>query len=341
MQAIQLNPRITVLLVAALLCKSILRAQVGIGTSKPDTSTILEIRSSTKGVLIPRLTEFQRSRITETADGLLVQDLHTGKTVTNRDNYGQWGVVDPVINTNVNFTAFFTATAVHVLNYTAGPTHQWTTFPITGPLQGFCSTDKVIVFVTQTNVHAIYEDNSGFVQISSQALTSGTIADIGITTDAFGTAVLLKGNTAYRFRLSGATWSTTTLPSTAANLRVLGKRIIFTAGTSAFYTDGNDLLSVPISGSKATIYANADVAIIHTTTNLYSFVPLTIDGMQVLTNTLANPVTNVYDNGQKNRIVVQSEDKLWVLRYDPSVGGQWSSINITGPVDKVVAADKF
>ena len=136
MQAIQLNPRITVLLFAALLCKSILRAQVGIGTSKPDTSTILEIRSSTKGVLIPRLTEFQRSRITETADGLLVQDLHTGKTVTNRDNYGQWGVVDPVINTNVNFTAFFTATAVHVLNYTAGPTHQWTTFPITGPLQG-------------------------------------------------------------------------------------------------------------------------------------------------------------------------------------------------------------
>lgn len=106
MQAIQLNPRITVLLFAALLCKSILRAQVGIGTSKPDTSTILEIRSSTKGVLIPRLTEFQRSRITETADGLLVQDLHTGKTVTNRDNYGQWGVVDPVINTNVNFTAF-------------------------------------------------------------------------------------------------------------------------------------------------------------------------------------------------------------------------------------------
>ncbi|MGB3007032.1 MAG: hypothetical protein WBC06_11010, partial [Chitinophagaceae bacterium] len=79
----------------------------------------------------------------------------------------------------------------------------------------------------------------------------------------------------------------------------------------------------------------------HTTTNLYSFVPLTVGGMDVLTNTLATEVTNVFDNGLKNRIVVQSTDRLRVLRYDPSAGGVWSSINITGPVDKVVAADKF
>ncbi|MBL0305636.1 MAG: hypothetical protein IPQ25_06260 [Chitinophagaceae bacterium] len=138
MKVIKLNTRNFVLLFTAFFYNSILQAQVGIGTTNPDTSTILDIRSSTKGVLIPRMTELQRSRITETADGLLVQDLHTGKTVTNRNNYGQWGIVDPVINQNVNFTAFFTAGSVHVLNYDLGSGHQWTTFSLSSTLQGFC-----------------------------------------------------------------------------------------------------------------------------------------------------------------------------------------------------------
>jgi hypothetical protein len=318
-----------------------LHAQVGIGTANPDTSTILDIRSSTKGILIPRMTEFQRSKITETADGLLVQDIHSGKTLTNRNNYGQWGVIDPVINQNVNFTAFFTAGAVHVLNYDLSSNHQWTTFNISGPLQGFCSADNIIVFVTQTHVNAIFEDGNKVVQLRSLALSGGSIVDMGATGNINPVAILLKGNTAYRFRLSVGSWSTTTLSSAPANLRVLRDRIIFTAGTSAFYTDGNNLLSQSISGSRAAIYANLDAATIYTTTNLYSFVPLTLGGMDILTNTLATEVTNVFDNGQKNRIVVQSDDRLRVLTYSPGSGGVWSSITITGPVDKVVAADKF
>lgn len=317
-----------------------LHAQVGIGTATPDTSSMLDIRSSTKGLLIPRMTEFQRSKIPETADGLLVQDLHTGKTATNRNNYGQWGVIDPVINPNVNLTAFFTATAVHVLDYDAQLNHRWQTFPISGPLLGFCSSNNVIIFVTQTHVNAIYVDGNNVAQFSSLAHSGGSVVDMGVTGNLNSVAVILKGNIAYRFKQSLATWSTTNV-SNPANLRVLRDRIIFTAGTSAFFTEGNNLASNPISGSRPAIYANDDAAIIHTTTNLYSFVPLTVGGMDILTNTLANAVTNVYDNGQKKHIVVQSADKLRVLRYDPGIGSEWTSINIAGPVDKVVAADKF
>ena len=194
-----------------------LHAQVGIGTATPDTSSMLDIRSSTKGLLIPRMTEFQRSKIPETADGLLVQDLHTGKTATNRNNYGQWGVIDPVINSNVNFTAFFTAGAVHVLNYDLSSNHQWTTFSISGPLQGVCSSDNIIVFITQTHVNAIFEDANKVVQLRSLAHSSGAVVDMGVTGNLNGNAVVLKGNTAYQFRLSGATWSTTNLSSTPAN----------------------------------------------------------------------------------------------------------------------------
>ena len=49
-------------------------AQVGINTdgSSPDNSAILDIKSSLKGVLIPRVTQVQRTAIQGPATGLMV-----------------------------------------------------------------------------------------------------------------------------------------------------------------------------------------------------------------------------------------------------------------------------
>lgn len=47
-------------------------AQVGIGTSSPNTSAILDISSTDKGFLPPRLTAFQRNTISDPAEGLTV-----------------------------------------------------------------------------------------------------------------------------------------------------------------------------------------------------------------------------------------------------------------------------
>lgn len=47
---------------------------VGIGTTNPNSSAALEIQSTTKGVLIPRLTTVQRNAIPSPATGLLVYD---------------------------------------------------------------------------------------------------------------------------------------------------------------------------------------------------------------------------------------------------------------------------
>ena len=49
-------------------------AQVGIGTTTPDTSTMLDVQSSTKGILIPRMDSTQRIAISSPATGLLVFD---------------------------------------------------------------------------------------------------------------------------------------------------------------------------------------------------------------------------------------------------------------------------
>ncbi|MCK7589766.1 tail fiber protein [Subsaxibacter sp. CAU 1640] len=47
-------------------------AQVGIGTSTPDNSSVLDISSSDKGILIPRLSAIERLSITSPAEGLMV-----------------------------------------------------------------------------------------------------------------------------------------------------------------------------------------------------------------------------------------------------------------------------
>lgn len=49
-------------------------AQVGIGTTVPDASAQLDVKSDKKGVLVPRLTTVQRTAIQAPADGLLVYD---------------------------------------------------------------------------------------------------------------------------------------------------------------------------------------------------------------------------------------------------------------------------
>lgn len=51
---------------------------VGIGTATPDPSAALDVTSTTKGVLVPRVTSTQRTQIANPANGLLVFDVTTG-----------------------------------------------------------------------------------------------------------------------------------------------------------------------------------------------------------------------------------------------------------------------
>lgn len=63
------------LLVAFLLCSFITNAQVGIGTTNPDVSSVLDVKSNTQGLLVPRMTSLQRENIVDPANSLLVYDL--------------------------------------------------------------------------------------------------------------------------------------------------------------------------------------------------------------------------------------------------------------------------
>src|SRR3970040_1683199 len=66
-------------------------SQVGIGTVTPDESSILDITSTTQGLLTPRMTAAQRTAIVTPADGLIVYDTelksfyHYNSTTTSWD----------------------------------------------------------------------------------------------------------------------------------------------------------------------------------------------------------------------------------------------------------------
>lgn len=62
----------TILIVVLFLLSLLSISQVGIGTSEPHLSSILEVKSTEKGFLPPRMSDFQRDAITAPAGGLTI-----------------------------------------------------------------------------------------------------------------------------------------------------------------------------------------------------------------------------------------------------------------------------
>lgn len=56
---------------------SVMGQQVGINNASPDASAVLDIKSSTQGILIPRLEKKEREKISKPADGLMVYQTGT------------------------------------------------------------------------------------------------------------------------------------------------------------------------------------------------------------------------------------------------------------------------
>ena len=63
-----------------------IQAQVGIGTETPNTSSLLDLSSTSKGLLVPRMTEAQRNAISNPPVGLLVYETD-GQAFYYKDNF--------------------------------------------------------------------------------------------------------------------------------------------------------------------------------------------------------------------------------------------------------------
>jgi hypothetical protein len=86
-----------VILLFCLLFGTFVFSQVGIGTVTPEASSILDVFSTTQGMLFPRLTTAQKTAIANPANGLMVYD-----TDLNAISYFKTGAGWNVLSSNLN-----------------------------------------------------------------------------------------------------------------------------------------------------------------------------------------------------------------------------------------------
>ena len=92
---------------AAVLLTASTYAQVGIGTTTPDASSALDITSTTKGLLIPRMTNVQRDAISSPATGLMIYqtDGTVGFYYYNGSSWANVGYTDALVSANTDVAA--------------------------------------------------------------------------------------------------------------------------------------------------------------------------------------------------------------------------------------------
>lgn len=79
------------------------KAQVGIGTPTPNASSILDITSTTKGLLAPRMTTAERNAIVSPADGLMVFDTTAKLFYYYISSTASWASMNSSITGRSNF----------------------------------------------------------------------------------------------------------------------------------------------------------------------------------------------------------------------------------------------
>ena len=155
---------------------------VNIDGALPDNSAMLDVKSTTQGALIPRMTAIQRDAIASPAKGLLIYCTTNDRMYYNRgkSTSPSWVMVSPWVNAGTD------------LNYILGNIgigEQDPAYPI-----NFASTlgDKISLYGATANHYGL-GIQGGQLQIYSDASTSDITFGYGSST-AFTETVRIKGN---------------------------------------------------------------------------------------------------------------------------------------------------
>ena len=89
-------------------------AQVGIGTTAPDTSSILDVVSTNQGILVPRLTTLQENAIVNPATGLLIYNTERKEFRFNKGTTASPSWIKTSRNASVKYSNDASDTSVNV-----------------------------------------------------------------------------------------------------------------------------------------------------------------------------------------------------------------------------------
>lgn len=152
-----LKLKATLLTALLVLMTFVADAQVGIGTTSPDASAQLDIKSDAKGILVPRLTSVLRVAIATPADGLLVYDTDTKGFWYFKSGTGWKEINDATLTLPYTASATNAAPLFSITNKGAGAALQGLTTG-TGPAGRFQNTN---VDNTDGNVVTVETNGSG------------------------------------------------------------------------------------------------------------------------------------------------------------------------------------
>jgi hypothetical protein len=162
-------------------------AQIGIGTTNPAATAALDIESTTKGLLIPRLTQTQRNAIQSPATGLMIfctdcaaqgqPQFYNGASWNSMLKSASllYGTSDPGANTGANDDFFINTTS----NQLFGPKASGT-WPAGISLVGPSGTNGILSAGSATG-NTPYWNGTSWVLSSSNIYNNGTNVGIGTT----------------------------------------------------------------------------------------------------------------------------------------------------------------
>lgn len=160
-------------------------AQIGIGTPIPDSSSLLDISSTSKGLLVPRMTKNQRDLIASPAKGLMIFNTDTNELEINRGTtvVKAWTVISNGAPTSLHNSVFETGN-VSTDSATDVLATAMTITPVAGTYAVSFSSqfNNEIVVVTTTTIPVIgtaqcaLDLNAAYDQLMAYPTTDSTLA---------------------------------------------------------------------------------------------------------------------------------------------------------------------
>lgn len=186
-----------------MLCMHNVFSQVGIGTTTPDASSILDIESTDKGILVPRLTSAQINAITNPANGLLVYNTDFNEYQFNCATPATPDWIKISHNTSVKYSNTDITT-----NVNSNPAGTPINIPILGNLEW---NDDTTLYTANTGTNTITVSEAGRYRITVNVSLLAAVNTARLTPEMWieinGTQQGTYGSTGYIRNNGGQTES--------------------------------------------------------------------------------------------------------------------------------------